>query len=494
VGKGFYSDWAGREDVKNRQDMRHTGWLAAILLLICSVTVPSAWAAKISFNEAWQEVLRSHDSLAAGRANIERTQHLQRAARDLYFPKVDLTARYTRLDQAVELSPEEILRSMPAGDTVGRLLTGLGSTYGLSPAQINAGLTSRIADRDMRTSSVTGLWPIYAGGRIDAAQDIAKNQVDEARFQLDMDRQKQFETLAQYYFGIVLAQEVLETKAKVKAALQKHWDHAVLLERQGQTAHVERLQAEASLAKAGVDETKARHDLEIGRAALHRMLKLQEQPEPESHLFINAGLPPLATFLDKTLAGHPGLGVYEAKGRQAEGLARVENGKYLPEVALFGSYNLYEDDNLAAELAPDWLVGVGISVPLVDRSGRSGNLGAARSMVRQIGSLRTQARQDLSLLVEKTYRQAQQAMEEYTGLGSSLTLAEENVRLREKAFDQGLSTSLDVVDSRLFLAGIQTQRSAASYTYVLSLARLLAMSGMSDSFSTYQHEQAIEVK
>jgi len=115
-------------------------------------------------------------------------------------------------------------------------------------------------------------------------------------------------------------------------------------------------------------------------------------------------------------------------------------------------------------------------------------------MARQIASLRAQTVQDLSLLVEKTYRQAQQAIEEYSGLGSSLTLAEENVRLREKAFGQGLSTSLEVVDSRLFLAGIQAQRSAAAYTYILSLARLLALGGMSDNFSAYQHELGKKVK
>ena len=479
----------------NKYKIYNIGWCAgAGLLLVCGLCTAPAWAAEISFSEAWQEVLRSHNSLAAGQANIERTEHLQRSARDLYLPKIDLTARYTRLNEPLEVRPDQLLASMPAGNQVGQLLAGLGRTYGLSPAQINTGLTSRIADRDLRNSTVTGLWPIYAGGRIDAAQDIAKGQSDEARLQLNLDKQKQFENLVQYYFGVVLAREVLITKTKVKDGLLRHRNKAILLEEQGQTAHVERLQAEASLDKAEVEETKARHDLEIARAALTRMLQYGETVEPEGGLFINAELPPLAAFLDSTLAGHPGIGVYDAKGRQAEGLADVEKGKYLPEVAIFGSYSLYEDEYLADELSPDWLVGVGVSLSLIDRSGRSGNLAAARSMARQIASLRAQTIQDLSLLVEKTYRQAQQAIEEYSGLGSSLTLAEENVRLREKAFGQGLSTSLEVVDSRLFLAGIQAQRSAAAYTYILSLARLLALGGMSDNFSAYQHELGTKVK
>lgn len=477
-----------------KTEKMNRGRLVFVGLVLYLLTAAPAGAEGLAFVDAWRQVQDGNDSLAADRANIERTGHLRQAARDLYYPKIEVTGRYTRLDQPVELSASDLLGSMPAGGTVGKLLSGLGQTYGMTPAQLSAGLTSTIADRDLRTSSVTGLWPIYAGGRIDAAQDIAAGQEEEARRQFALGRQRQFELLSQVYFSVVLARDVLTTRAEVRKALTIHRDHAVLLEKEGQIAHVERLQAEASLDKAKVDEKKAGHDLDIAGVALARMLKSQDAIDPGSRLFINRELPPISFFLDKTLACHPGLGIYDAKTRQAEGLVKVEKGKYLPEIALFGSYDLYEDDYLANELTPEWLAGVGISIPLVDRSGRSGNLAAARSRLQQIGSLRAQAAQDLSVLVEKTYRQAEQALDEYNGLGSSLALAEENVRLREKSFDQGLSTSLDVVDSRLFLAGIKTQRSVAAYAYILSLSRLLAMSGTDDNFASYQHDHGIEVK
>jgi outer membrane protein TolC len=107
-------------------------------------------------------------------------------------------------------------------------------------------------------------------------------------------------------------------------------------------------------------------------------------------------------------------------------------------------------------------------------------------MVRQLEFLQSQTRSDLSVLVEKTYRQAEQAIEEYHGLVSSLHLAEETVSLRSKSFQQGLSTSLDVVDAEMFLAGVKTQRSAAAYSYVITLAKLLAVSGQMETFFSYQ--------
>ena len=205
-------------------------------------------------------------------------------------------------------------------------------------------------------------------------------------------------------------------------------------------------------------------------------------------------MPPLAPFLDKTLACYPGLGVLDSKKKQTAGLIAVEKGKYLPTVAVFGNYSLYEEDDLASKLVPDWVVGVGISIPLLERSGRSGKLEAAKSMVKRINHLRLQAQSDLSVLVEKSYRQAEQALEEYKGLGSSLKLAEETVDLRAKAFSQGLSTSLDVVDAELFLADIKTQRAVAAYNYVITLAKLYSISSQPESFSSYQHRHGTEVR
>ncbi len=138
-------------------------------------------------------------------------------------------------------------------------------------------------------------------------------------------------------------------------------------------------------------------------------------------------------------------------------------------------------------MKPDWLVGVGVSIPLIESSGRSEKVKAAQSVVSQVDSLKSQAKQDLSLLVQKTYLEAQQAIDEVQGLASSIELANENLRLREKAFTQGLSSSLDVVDAQLYVASIETQRSAARFRYLISLTKLLALSSEMNSFEQYQN-------
>ncbi|MFN2353598.1 MAG: TolC family protein [Desulfopila sp.] len=447
----------------------------------------------VSFNEAWQQVSAKNDALAAARANVEQAKHKREAVKDLYLPEVGISTNYLYIDDEVTLSPVDILESTPAGAQLAPGIAGMAANYGMSAVTLNRGLTSTLAERENLTSSIQAHWPIYTGGRIDAAQDIAAGKLGEADHELEMKLEKQFENLARYYFGVVLAKRVLDTKVDVETGLKKHRDNAILLEQQGQIARVERLQAEASYDRAIVDRRKAGRELEIARLALTRLLKSLQAVIPADALFINDTMPPLALFLDKTLAYSPGLGVLESKKEQATGLIAVEKGKYLPTVGLFGNYSLYEEDNLATKLTPDWVAGVGVSLPLFERSGRSGNLAAAKSMVKRIDALQLQAQSDLSVLVEKSYHQTKQALEEYKGLGSSLKLAEETVELRVKAFNQGLATSLDVVDAELFHASIKTQRAVSAYKYVVTLAKLYAISGQLQSFFRYQNSQGTEV-
>ncbi|MBE4575737.1 hypothetical protein BOO36_18210 [Vibrio navarrensis] len=460
--------------------MKRTHQLLMIGLLSSSISL-ACQAAPITFQQAWQLLQDNNHSLAAQRANVTSQEHMQSATRSLDWPSVSIGANYTRLDTDVTLSGEQLMSSttMPAlNASTGPILQAL--------MPVLSGIETTIAEKDLFSSSIRAIWPIFTGGRISAAQAAAQGKTEEARSQLKMETQARYEDLSKYYFSVVLAKEVLQTRQAVEKGLTQHRDFAIKLEKQGQIAHVERLQAEASLDKAKVETRKAQSNLEIAQSALSKILAQSSLVEPAEGLFINHNLPPLSAFTEQTLATYPGLSLLDAKEQQASALIKAEKGKYYPQVYLYGDYSLYEDDSLASEMKPDWLVGVGVNVPLIDTSGRSEKVKAASSMVSQVHSLKAQAREDLSVLVQKTYLEAQQAVDEVIGLESSIRLAKENLDLREKAFNQGLSNSLEVVDAQLYLASIETQQSAARFRYLISLNKLLALSSEMNSFAQYQ--------
>ncbi|MEZ8482881.1 TolC family protein [Vibrio splendidus] len=454
-------------------------YLAIASMLLGTMTSPG-YAAPLTFSEAWQILQENNNSLAAQQANVERYQHLQNSTSSLNLPSITLGANYTHLDSDVTINGEQFtdsLSGVPNLGAVGGILQPILSGLG--------GVTSTITEQDIFSSSIRAVWPIFTGGRITAAQNAAEGKSEEAQSQLLMERQARYEDLSKYYFSVILAEDVVKTRQAVEAGLTQHRDFAIKLEQQGQIARVERLQADASLDKAVVERAKAQNDLKIAQLALTQILGQSQSVEPSEQLFINKNLPHMDVFIDQTLMTYPGLKILDAKEKQASSLIKAEKGKYYPEVYLYGDYSLYEDDSLASEMKPDWLVGIGVNVPLLDTSGRSDKVAAAHSAVSQVQFLKSQAKQDLTVLVQKTYLEANQAIEEVQGLNSSLALAQENLLLRKKAFTQGLSNSLEVVDAELYLASIKTQQSAARFKYLISLNKLLALTSEMNAYSSY---------
>ncbi|BCV68044.1 TolC family protein [Shewanella algae] len=455
-------------------------------LLLWPLAAQPAFAADYSFASAWQQLLEVSDKLAAEGQEVSRAEAQQEAGRDLNLPSLNINGSYTRLEKPIELDLRDLnpLASMDPAT----LPPAIGGIIGSLPGSM---FVTPFTEQDVFRASLQAMWPIYTGGQISAAQGIQAAQVAEKKQQLELARRELFTTLVDRYYAVTVTQALVQTQAQLVASLEKHYSHAEKLEQQGQIARVERLNAQVALDQAKVDLGSAKRRHEMALIALSRLLH-QTDIATKSPLFMVPNSPSLPQLTELTLKQHPALRLLEAKETQAQGLVDMEKGKYFPTVFLYGNYTLYEDDSLFSKVEPDWMVGVGVKVPLLSRDGRSGKVQAAKSALLQARYTKAQTRQDLSLLVDQSYRQLLQAEEEVNALNSSLALAEENLKLRELAFNQGLSTSIDRVDAELKLSAVRTKQLAAQYRYVQAYARLMAVSGQLDEFIGRSDKQEIQ--
>lgn len=178
----------------------------------------SAQAQTVSFTEAWSRVIQQDDGLAAEQAGVERAEQLREAAKAMYLPKVDVGASYTHLDQPMELDMLD-LNPIANHPEFGKVLGPVMQALNLSPSDFVTPLTKQ----NVVTSSVKMLWPLFTGGRIDAAQDIRQAQVSEAQQLLVLKQQSTFESLSQTYFGVVLAAQVVQTKQEIEQGWPTTW-------------------------------------------------------------------------------------------------------------------------------------------------------------------------------------------------------------------------------------------------------------------------------
>lgn len=456
------------------------------LALMSLMTIGSftAQAASLGFEQAWSQLLTVSDKLQASAQEVHRAEAEHEAGKDLNLPSISLNGSYTRLEKPLEMDLRDL--NPLASTDPSTLPPALGGALATMPSSM---FITPFTEQDIFRSSLQAMWPIYTGGKITAAQAIHAAEVAEKEQQLQLTTRDLFVQLVDRYYGVAVSQSLAQTRGQLVTSLEEHAEHAKKLEEQGQIAKVERLNAQVALENAKINFASAKRQAEMAEIALARMLH-EREVNTRSQLFMLPQAPSLPHLSQLTMAQHPALKLLEAKEAQAQGLVTVEQGKYHPTVFLYGNYTLYEDDSLFAKMEPDWMLGVGVKVPLLSRDGRSGKVKAAKSALLQARYTKAQTQQDLSLLLDQSYRQLLQAQEEVKSLELSLALAKENKRLRDLAFRQGLSTSIEKVDAELKLTAVDTQQLGAKYRYIQAYARLMAVSGQLDEFLGRSSTQA----
>ncbi len=417
--------------------------------------------ASMSIQEAWNSTQTKNEGMKASNADVTRAELKKSSAESMYLPSVSITGSYTHLSEPINIDTSELSDFM--------------ASFSIAfPSQMN------LSEQDIFLADLQVLWPLYVGGKIDAANDMYAAQISEKQALVQMKKDTEFLKLIKYYYGVVVSESLYKTRVQAQKALQIHYENAKKLKAQGQIAKIELLNAEVKLDAAKIETSKAQHKLEIASSALFSLTKLK--PEPSSKLFVNEDMRDEEYYKKETQANYAGIKILDAKASQSNSLVEIKEAAWMPEVAAYGNYNLYKDDSPLMSTLPTWFAGVMVKIDLLQRKDRSEEVQAAKLLNDKVKYLKLEALDGLALLVEKTYKEMMSDREEFNALNSSIKLAHENYRLREVAFSEGLSTSVELVDAQMFLLGAKTKRLNAAYNFVQKLSQLSVLSGDREMF------------
>lgn len=449
--------------------------------LLCALS-SSLFATNLSFENAWQLVLNNNHALKAGNIAVQKAEKLNDANTMLYLPKIDLSASYIYLGDPVSLDSKELVKDL-AQEISNPVIQNMANNLADRLTPLN------LSNQNVVMASVKILYPLYAGGAIKAVNELGKLALKDSKEALRLKTLSTFEKLAGIYYGVVLNQEMLKTLQEVENGHKLHLENAKKLQQAGQIAKIEVLTAQVAYNRAKNDTLKAKDSLEVAQLALQTILsddKLDYKPTSKLSIKPNSKAPSLKILLDKTLSSYPMLNQVKIKENQAQEALKLARSSFIPHFALFGSYTYHRHDSILGSSMPSWYVGVGMTMPLLDNTGSYQKFQASKIAQLEVSQIKAQAIKDISLLVEKTYKEALQAKEFYFVLNSSIALAEENLKLQEQAFKQGMGTSTKVVDARNLLSKAKIEQQSVAYKYILSIAKLMALSDQIQTFSQYQ--------
>lgn len=369
-------------------------------------------------------------------------------------------------------------------DPVNKGLAQIGQMLPASLQAIAAGL--QFPSRYSYNQSDSGIakaasfvWPLYTGGVTDAVRGFVHAQGDEARADADKTGQTLVTQLVQRYFGAQLSTQAANLRQAALDDIAQHDAATVKMLAAGLISRVERLQAQVAYEEAKRQAQKAQSDAELAAVALARTLKSATPVAPTTPLFVMTHpIEPLTYFLSEALNRHPGLAKVMAKQAQAEQLHQGQEGLRKPQVFAFGMHELQTGQ-------ANWVAGVGVTWTLFDAVDRDMLAAASNKQIEQAKLTELQARNDISLLVEKNWRTVEQARRQFLATEPGVTLAKEVLRLRRAALREGTGTVLELMDADVNLVKVETERAQVAYDYVLALASLLESCGLSDEFNSY---------
>ena len=457
-------------------------WISVIargFVIILAGLAIGVQAADLPFDLALRTMLAANESVKAAYSETERRDYEARAAQGLYFPKITLTGRVTRIDDPIDLDLNSIRE----------VILALHPTV---PSAAVPSFTQQVQDDTFWKSQLNMVWPVFTGGRINAANAAAEAGNREANAKLRRTTETLISDLVRVYFGVRLADQVVRIRAEAKDALDLHLFEARRMYAEGFIARTELLHAQVAQAQADREFKASRRDLKLAHTALANLLASDDPFTPTTPLFLVSALEPADAFIRKARDAHPALDQLDAIKDQAHENLRAEKAAYAPEIYLFGMRELHEDDLTVLE--PAWAVGAGLNVTLFDGLSRPNRIHAAQKLEEQAGLMRQKLARDLETLVSAKYQELMKAGEQFDALQTALNFAGENLRARRRAFEEGLSTSLEVVDAQLSLSAAEVERLRAAYAFDIALAQLLEASGQVKAFPRYLANAQMKVE
>lgn len=426
--------------------------------------------AGVDYAEALRWVRSSAGSVNGARLDFQAKQLQAEALRRIDGPDVRLSGFAGRVSTTLSVDTGAIAQL--ANPVLGSLPPLPGLNLPDIPPALNV-------DRvfDVRSLGLNTVWPLYTGGRLDAVKQIAAGRADEAGASVQAALDDASTQLAQRYFTVQLASKAWQLRSAAAEVAKEHQRMALKMEKTGLIARVERLKADVAVDNALREAAKADSDLEIAQLALRRLLDAPGAITPTTPLFVNAQPPgSLASFIDAAMASNAAWKQIASKRKQADGALQLQGRAFSPTVIGVANYNL----NRGSSSRANWLVGVSVSIPLVERIDRAKMTSAARLEQQRVEVAAEQAGRDIPTLAESQWRTMEDARQRYLAMASAIELAAETRRLAQVGFQNGQATSTDVADASLNYTKSGLERAQAAYDYVMALAKLLATSGDPD--------------
>ncbi len=275
------------------------------------------------------------------------------------------------------------------------------------------------------------------------------------------------------FYDVLKKRDLLDVSKTALKTAEKHLEQSQELYKEGLAPRSDVIKAEVQLSNARLDMVKAENALLSAKANLATAMG---QPVTTDFDVItqNEGLIPfLPPFKDLLMLA------YDQRPELKGSRARIESAKASVDQAKSGLYpNLSLDASYGwqnSEFFPNekkWSAGLTIGIPIFEQLTTKSKISQARANLNGLKATEIQTMRNIELDVQQAWLSLKEAMERLDVTKKALEQAEEDMRVSEGRYKEGMGNILEVIDAQTALTQARTNNVVALYDIENAGARL----------------------
>lgn len=441
---------------------------------------------KLTIEEAISLIGSGNKSIKVASQELEWAKNERQRLNSFWYPQITATGAYVHMANKIEVKESLSQFTDPAIDMIHSIDP---SEQIISSALANIGKGSfsvPLFPQNTTTIDAIATLPLFTGGKRIYAGKIGKLMVDMADVNKKRVTADQQVLLIEAYYALRLGQRVVDVKKETLDALEQHYQNALKLEANGMINKAERLYFQVNRDEAKRELAVAIKELTVAQNVFKTVVSIESTDNilPVSSLFINETLPDVNHFKSLIPGNNYLVNGIEIQNEIQNNELKISKSAYLPNIELFGKQTLYSN-GIPKNLVPRSMIGVGFSWNIFDGLDREKKIKQAKINNYILEIEKEKTTDNMVLAVDKFYNQTQIALDNVTALKSTIEMSKELVRTRQRAYTEGMATSIEIIDAELMLSKVRIAALLAYFQFDSGLINLLAVCGIPDTFYEY---------
>lgn len=427
--------------------------ITSVFLLVAGCLL----AAPLSLAQCRQMALDHNQSVRAAQERTTAAADHQRSAFTHFLPRVSAEAVYQQMHNDLEYKTPDL--ALPVADAQGNIVivtdpsgnpvldpngNPIVQNWALLPSQ-----TLKIGNTHNYLAAVTVTQPLFTGGKLLEQYKTAgyeKNSVMESE---RLTRQQVVYQTDQRYWQVVSLKEKVDLATSYQATVQAHVTDLQNYREEGFITDNDLLKAQVKLEQANLTVLQATNGLTLATMALNQLLgnDLDAALEVADSLTTSQNHIPDASGTKS----RPEIALLQNGIKTAASLQRISISRYLPNIALEGSYlwaNPNPYNSFADEFGDDWTIGVVAQWDIFHWNERGFDTAAIAHQKRALQYQLDELDELTDLEIHQARQQVNEDKQAIVSANKAVTQAQKNLTMYQDRFSEGLATSTDVLDAQ----------------------------------------------